>query len=101
MLTTAPIMNISTSPQTGEHMSSEQSARMSVLVVDEDTAVRDACCEIAQKHGFRSQGVANITAARELLRGNSIDIVLLDLKGLGSPGLELLDEVKTLHPDTA
>jgi len=82
-------------------MSSEQSARMSVLVVDEDTAVRDACCEIAQKHGFRSQGVANITAARELLRGNSIDIVLLDLKGPGSPGLELLDEVKTLHPDTA
>ncbi|WP_251106549.1 sigma-54-dependent transcriptional regulator [Alloacidobacterium dinghuense] len=74
---------------------------MSVLVVDEDAAVRDACCEIAVKHGFLSQSVANVVAARELLRGHSIDILLLDLKGPGAPGLELLDEIKTLHPETA
>src|SRR5271170_485841 len=101
MLTTAPLMNISAYPQTGERSASEQSARMSVLVVDEDAAVRDACCEIALKRGFLSHGVAGVTAARELLRGNSIDIILLDLKGPGAPGLELLDEIKTLHPETA
>src|SRR5215470_4473369 len=101
MLTTAPFMDISAYPHTGEYPGSEHSARMSVLVVDEDTAVRDGCCEIALKHGFLSHGLASVAAARELLRGNSIDIILLDLKGPGSPGLELLDEVKTLHPDTA
>jgi len=101
MLSTAPLMNISAFPHTGEHLASEQSARMSVLVVDEDAAVRDACCEIAVKHGFLSHGVSNIPAARELLRGNSIDIILLDLKRPGSPGLELLDQIKALHPETA
>ncbi len=101
MLTTAPLMNTSAYPQTGEYPAPEQSARMSVLVVDEDAAVRDACCEIARKHGFLSYGVANVAAARELLRGNSIDIILLDLKGPGAAGLELLDETKTLHPETA
>ena len=101
MLTTAPLMNISAYPQNRERSASEQSARMSVLVVDEDAAVRDACCEIAVKHGFLSHGVAGVAAARELLRGNSIDIILLDLKGPGAPGLELLDEIKTLHPETA
>jgi len=74
---------------------------MSVLVVDEDVAVREACCEIAVKREFVTHGVANVAAAREVLRGNSIDIILLDLKGPGSPGLELLDEIKALQPETA
>src|SRR5580698_8405364 len=106
MLSTAPMMNISAYPQIGEHaaqgnLAQGNRAQMSVLVVDEDAAVRDACCEIAEKHGFLPHGVPGITAARELLRGNSIDIVLLDLKGPATSGLELLDEVKTLHPETA
>ncbi len=101
MLTTAPIMTTSAYPPIGEHLAAEQSARMSVLVVDDDAAVREACCEIARKQGFLSHGVVGVAAARELLRGNSIDIILLDLKGPGAPGLELLDEVKTLHPETA
>lgn len=96
MLITAPLMNTSAFAQTGEH-----SPRMNVLVVDEDAAVRDACCEIAVKHGFLAHGVSGIAPARELLRGNSIDIILLDLKGPSEPGLELLDEIKTLHPETA
>jgi two-component system response regulator HydG len=85
----------------GEIPAQEQRVRMSVLVVDEDAAVRDACCEIAGKQRFFPQGVPGIDAARELLRGNSIDIVLLDLKAPAASGLELLDEIKTLHPDTA
>jgi two-component system response regulator HydG len=82
---------------------------MSVLVVDDDAAVRQACCEIARKQGFLAHGVESVAAARALLKGNSIDILLLDLKGPGragpgpdpESGLELLDEMKTLHPETA
>jgi DNA-binding NtrC family response regulator len=97
MLATASFMTTSISALPAP----ENGMRMSVLVVDEDTAVRAACCEIAQKQGFFSQGLASTADARELLRGNSIDIVLLDLKSSGGPGLELLDEIKTLHPETA
>jgi DNA-binding NtrC family response regulator len=107
MLATAPLMTTSISAysvsenRTPDGRIQENRTRMSVLVVDEDTAVREACCEIARNHGFLSHGVAGIAAARELLRGNSIDIVLLDLKSPAGAGLELLDEMKTLHPETA
>lgn len=78
-----------------------RSARMHVLVVDEDPAVRSACCEIASARGFASYGIDNLAAARSLLRGNTVDILILDLKSPAGAGLELLEEVKMLHPEIA
>lgn len=80
---------------------SSRSARMHVLVVDEDPAVRSACCEIAATRGFASHGIDNLAAARSLLRGNTVDILILDLKSPAGAGLELLEEVKMLHPEIA
>lgn len=78
-----------------------RSGRMHVLIVDEDPAVRSACCEIAASRGFVPCGLDNLAAARSLLRGNSVDILLLDLKSPAGPGLELLEEIKLLHPEIA
>jgi len=78
---------------------SARSGRLHVLVVDEDSAVRFACCEIAAARGFVPYGIDNLVAARSLLRGNSVDILVLDLKSPAGAGLELLDEVKLLHPE--
>jgi DNA-binding NtrC family response regulator len=75
--------------------------RMHVLIVDEDPAVRSACCEIATSRGFVPYGIDSLGAARSLLRGNSIDILVLDLKSPAGAGLELLEEVKLLHPEIA
>ncbi|WP_446745895.1 sigma-54-dependent transcriptional regulator [Silvibacterium acidisoli] len=83
------------------HPASERSGRLHVLVVDEDSAVRSACSEIAVSLGFVSHQLDNPSAARELLRSNSIDILLLDLKPSSPVGLELLEEVRMLHPDIA
>ncbi len=74
---------------------------MHVLVVDEDAAVRSACCEIAASLGYIPQGIESISAARSLMRGNSFDILLLDLRSPVAGGLELLDQIKTLQPETA
>jgi DNA-binding NtrC family response regulator len=79
----------------------ETAGKMHLLVVDEDVAVRSACCEIASSIGYVSTGISSLDAARELLRGNAIDILLLDLKAPVAAGLELLEEVKTLHPETS
>lgn len=78
-----------------------RSGRMHVLIVDEDPAVRSACCEIAASRGHVPFGIDNLTEARSLLRGNSIDILIVDLKSPGGDGLELLEEVKLLHPEIA
>jgi len=79
----------------------EKAGGMYVLVVDEDPAVRAACCEIVTRMGFLPHGVDGPGAARGVLRNNGIDILLLDLKGPAGEGLALLEEVKALHPETA
>ena len=80
---------------------SSRSGRLHVLIVDDDPAVRSACCEIAAARGFVPYSVDNLNAARSLLRGGSVDILILDLKSPAGAGLELLEEVKLLHPETA
>ncbi len=74
---------------------------MHVLILDEDAAVRSAISEIAASRGFSPHAVATVEAAREYLRGNSTDLLLLDLKSPNGEGIELLDEVKTLQSDTS
>ncbi len=80
---------------------SERPGRLHVLIVDEDAAIRSACCEIAASRGFAPHAVDNLDMARSLLRGNSVDILLLDLRSPEGAGLELLEEVKMLHPEIA
>jgi CheY-like chemotaxis protein len=73
-----------------------------VLVVDDDEAVRKACCEITSGMGFALVlGAESATAAREILKHQRIDVLLLDLKLPGGGGLPLLEQVKALHPDTS
>ncbi len=73
-----------------------------VLVVDDDEAVRKACCQIAKEMGFAVvSGAESATAARAILKHQRIDVLLLDLKLPGGGGLPLLEQVKALHPDTA
>ena len=73
---------------------------MHVLVVDDDAAIRAAACDIARNHGLAVSSVDNTAAARAALKAHMADILLLDLKLPGGGGLSLLEEVRTLYPDT-
>jgi DNA-binding NtrC family response regulator len=68
-------------------------------VVDSDLPVRRACAEIAAGLGFSTQAVESIPAARAILAGGSVDIVLLDLRLPGGAGLTLLEEIRAQHPE--
>lgn len=72
-----------------------------VLVVDDDNAVRKACCAIAAGMGFAVMGADSATSARNILKHQKIDLILLDLKLPGGGGLGLLEQVKALHPETS
>ncbi|RZU42946.1 two component Fis family sigma54 specific transcriptional regulator [Edaphobacter modestus] len=72
-----------------------------VLVVDDDTSVRHACCSIAEKMGFAVAGADSVAQARQILKHRKIDVLLLDLKLPDGGGLTLLEQVKMLYPDTA
>ena len=75
--------------------------KMHVLILDEDAAVRSALSEITAGQGFLPHAVDSVDAARAYLRGNSTDVLLLDLKAPTGAGIDLLEEVKTLHPQTS
>ncbi len=45
--------------------------------------------------------VDSVDAARAYLRGNSTDVLLLDLKSPSGKAIDLLDEVKTVRPETS
>jgi two-component system response regulator HydG len=83
----------------------EPAARLYLLVVDADAAVRSACAEIASSLGYAVESTGDLSQARSLLRGHSTDILLVDLSpGMSSApnlGLELISEVKLLYPDTS
>lgn len=83
-------------PQTAE-----PAVRLHVLVVDADPAVRSACAEIASSLGYAVDSTGDLVQARSLLRGRAADIVLINLPRGTSHGLELITEVRTLHPDTS
>ena len=79
----------------------ELAVRLHVLVVDADPAVRSACAEIAASLGYAVDATGDLGQARTLLRGRAADIVLVNLPRGTNHGLELITEVKTLHPDTS
>jgi DNA-binding NtrC family response regulator len=78
----------------------ERASMMHVLVVDDDTAIRTAVSDIARNHGFAVSSVEDANAARAALKAHMADIVLLDLKLPGGGGLPLVEEIRTLYPET-
>ena len=75
--------------------------RLRLLVVDADPAVRSACAEIAASLGYAVDSTGDLGQARSLLRGHASDILLVNLPQGTHQGLELISEVKALHPQTA
>ena len=75
--------------------------RLHVLVIEEDEATRSACMEIATQKGFSAEGLAAASSAQQLLRSHTVDLLLMELKSSRREGLQLLEEVKALKPDTA
>lgn len=76
---------------------------ISVLIVDDHTMFRKGLMEVLSSapdievRGEASDG----RAALEKLRATPIDVVLLDIQMTGRGGLDTLDEIRHLYPETA
>ena len=57
----------------------EAAPRLHLLVVDSDAAMRSACAEIAATLGYAAEDTRNLEQARSLLRGQAVDILLVNL----------------------
>ncbi|MGA7155821.1 MAG: sigma-54 dependent transcriptional regulator [Acidobacteriaceae bacterium] len=97
--TTTPTMPMS-SPNLSRSLEADRLPPLRVLVVDDDSPIRNACSEISTSLGFSTQSADSVPTARLALAHNSIDILLLDLKLPGGGGLSLLEDIRARHPQT-
>jgi two-component system response regulator AtoC len=71
----------------------------SILVVDDDPAMRHMLSVILTDHGREARAVASAQDALRELEARDVDLVLTDVRMPGMDGLALLRELQRLHPD--
>jgi two-component system, OmpR family, alkaline phosphatase synthesis response regulator PhoP len=71
----------------------------SVLVVEDDPAIREGLVDALGYHGHRVQQAADAPSATRAALRSACDIVLLDLMLPGGDGFDVLKEIRRLKPD--
>lgn len=72
----------------------------SILVVDDETSMREFLEVLLTKEGYRVTTAKNGKKALKLIQKNAYDLVLSDIRLGDITGLDVLRDVKRLHPDT-
>jgi len=72
---------------------------LSLLVIDDERAIREACREIAEARGYEVSTAENAERAFRLLQEKRHDIALLDLRLPGASGLEALHRLRESNPE--
>jgi len=77
------------------------SDQASILVVDDEEWMRDACRQILGADGFVLKEASTGDGALEMVRRESFDLMILDLKVPGVDGMEILRRMESESPGTA
>ncbi|CAM4484968.1 sporulation initiation phosphotransferase F [Paenibacillus sp. oral taxon 786 str. D14] len=70
-----------------------------VLIVDDQNGIRILLMEVFSSEGYKTFQAANGKMALEIVRSDSPDLVLLDMKIPGMDGLEILKHIKEVNPE--
>lgn len=73
--------------------------RATILVVDDEKVVRDSCCRVLNKDGYRTETATNGDGGLQKIREVKPDLVLVDLKMPGMSGMELLEKIEDIDPN--
>jgi len=74
-------------------------ANEKILIVDDQYGIRILLLEVFSKEGYLTFQAANGKDALEIVKRESPDIVLLDMKIPGMDGLEILKHIKKIDPE--
>lgn len=80
--------------QSAPHKAASHRAEQSVLIVDDQMAIRILLRELFEQEGLLVYEAANGTSAIEVAGSCSIDFILLDLKMPDMDGIEALQEIR-------
>ncbi len=71
-----------------------------VLIVDDDMQFRVSLNKALTKVGYKVKGAADCTEALNYIREAHFDLVITDQRLPGLSGIELLNEIKKISPDS-
>ena len=71
-----------------------------ILVVDDDQNMRGSLCEALTRHGYNAESAGDAETALRMAETGNFQAVITDIKMPGKSGLELLEELKRLKPET-
>jgi two-component system response regulator PilR (NtrC family) len=71
-----------------------------ILIVDDEEIIRESLSFVLQKEGYRVREAANGRSALEMMREEEFALVLTDLEMPEMKGIELLENVARLAPET-
>ena len=74
--------------------------KKNILVVDDDKIILDSLIEFLSLEGFQVSGAETLKAARSQLQKQNYCLVITDVNLPDGDGLELLDTIRTNHPQT-
>ncbi len=72
-------------------------SRYSVLVVDDESGIRESLTDILQDEGYKVQAVESGEACLECLSQQKFDLVMLDIWLPGMDGIETLEKIQALE----
>lgn len=75
--------------------------KSSILVIDDEKRIRDACHKILTQGGFEVAVAENGIIGLEMIEREHFDVILLDLMMPSLSGFDVLARVRALHPDTS
>src|SRR3970040_2627608 len=93
-------MSVNRSRDLVEESEESRSSAVSVLVVDDQAAIRDSMVITCRREGYAVESAESGEEALDLLYRKPFDLVVTDLRLTGIGGLEVLRRPKELFPDT-
>jgi len=75
------------------------SEKATILVIDDEKAMRDSCCQVLTKDRYRTETAENADSGLQKIREIKPDLVLVDLKMPGMSGMELLERISDIDPN--
>ncbi|MFH1115752.1 MAG: response regulator [Pseudomonadota bacterium] len=78
-----------------------QSDTIKILVVEDEPYIRDLLARYLGMEGYACRTAPDGETALELLQGDAFHLVITDIMMPGMSGMDLLNIIRTLYPDTA
>jgi two-component system NtrC family sensor kinase len=72
---------------------------VSVLVIDDETALRNALLRFLQRRGIQGEGVSDGAAALRLLEERDFDVIISDVRMPGMAGREFVERLRRDRPE--